>query len=220
MLMTEMTHELLEIIRHAHIVDDDNIDLRLLEQFIRIQRSFWITNTMDKSQRVNESNAQDFVFELSRINSSTDSILQSDDSILRSIDEIPEFISNRINKGVILIDSPDLLNPSFSMVSIGRMPWVGSSRHNGQSIFVSLYSQNIYARYGKNALSDLALTKLRVKGYFEDPEDVPGFDIDIMEYPISGKIWALVKDAVLKTDLRELITKPVDKINDADGTEL
>ena len=50
MLRSEITYAILELIRNGSIVDDDRLDLRLIEEFIRAKRVEFINQMVDSTK--------------------------------------------------------------------------------------------------------------------------------------------------------------------------
>lgn len=209
MLLKEISYLILEELRAAHIVDDDNIDIRLLEQLIKQKRAQYIRNQYSNTKEVDVSTLQELV--LSTTLEST-----GDTKILRSSSILPKIINH---KGVNLIDnlfSSDKLGIQFTEVPFARLPYVGNGLFNNRFIHVA-YEHDGYLYFKAKADSHKLLSTCVISAVFEDPEDVTGFDVDTDEYPIAMWMVESIKNDVIQKDYRTLITSPNDTLNNANG---
>ena len=88
MKLDEIAFDLLEIIREAKIVDDERISKRLLYHWIHTQRSLFIKRELSKGRSIDDNILQDYVADLSLVDTSKDTNVPSGEYYLMSAREL------------------------------------------------------------------------------------------------------------------------------------
>lgn len=172
--LNQVTYELLDLYR-TKITKTDDIDLREIKRWVRLQRSLWLRNEYSKSRDVDDSVEQDLGavkmlyrnadFSLSS-NSGTTST-----SILISKLPIPTTIE-LYDKSCFTRVSPvtRLEYNLLPFVQITRFPFVGSGRFNSNQIFAFQYNSyvGVYCKGNNSLLADIYTNGLNITGVFED----------------------------------------------------
>ena len=217
-----MAYDLWLTIRSGRIVDDDDIDLRLIKFWIRNSRAVWIKNELSKNRPIPQRFIQDIndgCVSLERADINLCPLLSVGCTILRTAIEIPNTIEVQ---GVPTLTrvGPTLSNQgTFHIVPYERTPYVGEGRFSKNFIFAFWKDNRIYLATKGTSLAYTGMKKINIRGVFVDPEIVPGYDAT-KDYPISEALWVYLKDIIIKTDVSTLLGTIGDIRNDAaDNTQ-
>lgn len=208
MILKEMSYEILTIIRGGAIVDDERIDLRLLNDLIKQYRRQFIEENSKGSQTLPESLRQHTSFDISVIDHTTYSRMET-------VDKIPVISVNRFGPMIEEIYSPYVDEYPFTVVNRTALRYSGNGKFNQGIIFVSYDNNKLYFKYKNEGFNNM--TKISVAAIFSEPEDVPGFAVDTDEYPMDLDVFNYCKDMIKKHDLKLLLAQYSDETNDADG---
>jgi len=204
MTLPEISHLLLTELRAGRVSDDEDIDIRVLNELVHIKRALFIKNEVNKGRPVAMSWMQSFEVPLDYIGSN---FLVSN--------TIPKFIE--ANQGPLIneITSIDKTILPFSIVPYSRLRFVGNGRFNKDFLYVSWIDDKLYFNSGEP--QHKLLEKCNVRGVIANPTEVTGYNIDTSEYPISNGLVEYIKNSMFDTDFRAMLTAISDDINDADG---
>lgn len=224
-----MTHqkavnELRLVIRQQNLYDDDQLDDRLLKDWVNNQRALWLRNEMNKPRSVDEQIIQTLgavALEVSDRTSLPSYITGY--HILQTDTDIPKTIELNNGDGLIEVAPVDRIAYPFSYVPLQRFRFSGNGKWNTNIIFATRYEQRILVMSKGDQSFAKYLRYLRIRGVFEDPEAVANFThisgeacySDSDDYPMNRWMWIYIREEILKANFRELITAPTDKVNDA-----
>jgi hypothetical protein len=201
MTLNQLTYELRLIIRQLNLYDDDKLDDRLLKHWIHNQRALWIRNEMNKPRSVDEQIIQTLPCIALEIadRSGTPSY-----SVLQTTQDIPKLIELNYGDGIIEIGPVDSLAIPFSYINLQKARFAGNGLWNKNMIYVIKYHNQIllFSKGIKNFHKYLRYIRLR--GVFENPEDVAAFKhidgttcySDLDDYPINRWMWNFVRDKI------------------------
>ena len=214
MTLREVSYALLEIIRNAHIVDDERIDLRLLDQFVTSKRAEWISTNKLVSAH-NEDLRQTMWVDME-----VDSIGHNP-SILQSVNLLPTFIENRYGPLIDEIRGENHMAPAFTVVPFDRIRWGNSGYFNQNNILASIHGKRVYLKSANEGFK--IIEKVKIEGIFENPLEIldsngdPQLTPSIGIYPINGELFDFIKDEILRKDIAFMLRLPSDEVNDATG---
>jgi len=208
MKLRDISYELLMIARGSHITDDDRIDLRLLESFIKQYREDYIVNLNRVSKMIPEVFVQSTIVPLEMVTTNSYKTLES-------VDIIPKLVTGRFGPLIAGIYSDKVMEFSYTIVNRNQLRFSGNGRFNGFAIFVSYFNNKLNFKYiddGFNLMTDVDLAAV-----FANPSIVPGFDEDVDDFPLDLSCVNFIKDAFFKSELKLLLQLPSDEVNSADG---
>lgn len=214
MTLRDLSYAILEIIRNAHIVDDERIDIRLLDQFINTKRSELISkNNMYDAH--NEDLRQSMQVDLSDYSST------NAQHVLRSDNTLPTFIVDKYGPLIDEIRGLDHSAYNFTVVPFDRLRWCGNGFFNQYNIFASMHGKRLYLKSKDESFK--LIGSVIIEGVFNNPLEVLDENGDLQitpesgNYPINGELFNSIKTEILKTDISFMLRQVSDEINDADG---
>jgi len=215
MLLKEIAYDILETIRHAHLVDDDDIDKRLIYNWIHNQRALWIKRKLDAGFYKDVNLLQEYVYTLEIVDTST--VYNSYAKIQRTTIDTPAFIELKFGNTLSEVSSPDLMYQPFSVVGFDALRYSGNRDFITNEIFAAERDNKIWIKYGKGHISPFTIKKISVQGILQDPTQLPGFVIATSTYPINRSIIDFMKDAIINSNLRTVLSTQADVVNDGKG---
>lgn len=234
MTLTEMIYEVWEILRR-NIVDDDEIDERLIKKMIIDQRQLWLSNTLSKGE-LNENgaggSASGALWGYERyIQTIEGAELESflcDNSVApcidtmylcRTIELVPDMLTLKGYPAVVrLLPYDCFFDIKIEFNSFDRARYGGNGKFNTNQVF-SFYRDGLLYFACKDSTTIDALQYITIDGIFADPTEVPNWDDDTSRFPIDGKIWEYMLPAIIEK-LSIKLKGFEDKTNDSEDQEL
>lgn len=198
-------YDLLNIIRGGKITDDEPISERQIEFWIHQYRSKLIKQDIDKGKFVNSDYIQDFA----NVDGSALLIvpeLQETRTIYRTDVQIPKTLDFNYKSGITFIG--DVEGNEIQLVPFPRATWQKHKKYTSKDILAYLKNRYIYLE------NHNGLQYLRLRGIFELPTEIPGFNLD-SKYPIPINMLDTLKAMILKQELGIEYASPSDDENDA-----
>lgn len=227
MTQEKAINELRLVIRQQNLYDDDQLDDRLLKDWVNNQRALWLRNEMNKPRSVDEQIIQTLgCVPLEVADKTSCPAYLTGYHILQTNVDIPKTIELNNGDGIIEVGYVDKIAYPTSYVTLQRFRFSGNGRFNSNIIFTARHGQRILLMSkGDQSHADY-LRYLRIRGVFEEPEAVANFThvtgeacySDSDDYPMNRWMWIYIREEILKANFRELISAPTDKINDASET--
>jgi len=206
MLLKEITYSILELLRKGSIVDDEPLDIRLIEFFVRSKRAEYVQSIVDKGVPLGEQFYQYIETDVTK-----DS--EPNQLILKTTDSFPKVISNREGNTIKEVASLDLIQYIFTLVNNNRFRYSGNGRFNSNIIYVTYRDNTLY--FTSSSKIHLHLTTILVKTVLEDPKDDESFDEETNEYPISLQCYEYIKEAIMKEDIKMFMSGIPDTENNS-----
>ena len=208
--------------------DDTNIDRRSIKWYIKNKRATLIYNQLIKGI-VHSSNYKQSIpcleLELVDVLLSDCCIGLSDGcQVLRSVEKIPTRLYIR-GKDDLVVKPLNVFNYKFNHLS-DHTKWIvsGNGKFNSRDIFTVVIDDYLYVKSTDKNIAKLLGKYVYVEGIFDDPESLrdfttcdtnrPCFSED-EEYPIEDWMIDVIKQEIIKSDLRYALSIPEDKSNDA-----
>ena len=219
--LTAIAYDILSTVRQLH--DDSDIDIRLIKQWIKNSRSVWITNELNKFKPV----PPDFIQDLGCADLVAEDVslcgLNTCCKILRTNLTMPVFLTAGSEPAITRVGPTLLDRGSFRIIPYERVPFIGSGRYNQNSIYTFLYNEYIYVASNSNSFDFLGMRKINIRGVLADPEDAARFVdgsgnlcyTDSSNYPITDRLVTYLKDIVIRTDIKIMLSLLPDKFNNA-----
>lgn len=215
MILKDIISLLNEVIRNAHVVDDERIDPRLWQDFIMLKRNQFIKNHLNEKQYVELNTLQTERLTLTPYDSSLDIAgISLGNTILRTA-EVPKMIEYRVGPAIYELSAADLISPTIANVPFDRLRWCGNGVVNKHMLFAAFYDNRFYVK--SNSEIEKPLMYLNVRAIFADPTQVSTFVVDTDDYPVNEYMIEYMKNAILQSDIEPLLKTPSDDTNNADG---
>lgn len=222
-------YEIWELVRKK-IVDDDEIDIRLIIQLITDQRKLAISNSINKggaSSDGTESSSgsgydggweqyvQSMSLDMSKvICTPTDYFCVEEVNLWKSTTEFPTTLTIGRRPAVMRVapcDGDCFIKGPIIFSSHDRGRFVGNGRFNNRQIVAFIRDNHMWFMTKDDYVVDPQT--ICIDAIFEDPTEVPGFNPDEDEFPI-GKNWPYMMANIIKY-LDHKLASTQDRINDA-----
>lgn len=225
MTLQQAINQLRLDIRRQKLYDDDQLDDRLLRDWVKDQRSLWLRNEMNKPRSVDEQIMQTLgCVPLEVADKTSCPAYLTGYHILQTTLDMPKTIELNNGDGIIEVGYVDRIAYPSSYVTLQRLRFSGNGKFNKQIIFTARYGQRMLVKIAGGSQSyGNYLRYLRIRGVFEDPEEVANFThvsgepcySDDDDFPMNRWMWNYIKEAIKQANFKELVTAPTDEINDA-----
>lgn len=218
MLRDEITYAILELIRAGSVVDDEKIDLRLINEFIRSKRVEFATIMSDSTKVLPEH-----FYQYITITSKTPLFTGTPTEKVYKLADMPKVVCSRSLPLITEITSASatdgyvaVLDLPYKLVNPQAFKYSGNGRFNSNWIFATYRDNDLIVKSKGASLP--SITRFVIKAVFEDPEDVSGFDVEVDDYPVSKQGFEYIKNAILTTDLKIFVSAESDTTNDSSGS--
>lgn len=215
-----ISYMILEMLRDNHIVDDENLSILMIENWVNMKRDQYIRNSLSTNPNdridLNLYQSMDVAVTVGNVigvgnypyvNSTTQL-----SKIVTSSTAIPNIIEGKNGPLVLTIESADLMKLPFSLVDYDELRFVGNGKFNSGLIYGALRDNKLYFKY--NAFFD-TYTTVKLKAVFNDPREVTGFDSAVTRYPANEGLVEYIKNGIFDKDIRMILVGKADEINDA-----
>lgn len=211
MTLDKMIYEVWEEVRR-NIVDDDEIDKRLITELINDQRATWVENNLNKGESFGRYSQSLGTITLTVVPATYDQTTDLDRGMLVSVETIPTPIYLD-GKPLFAVTPLSIDGFTFKYVDPQTVWALGSGKFNLRQIFYTLIDGHLMF-LAKRSVNFELLKNIHVEVIAENPTDVTGFSSSTSTYPISGKIWTYMREQVVKALVRK-IQSTEDKINNS-----
>ena len=178
--------------RQNNISESEDLNRNQVEQWCIQYRSFLIKQDIDKGRDMNQSYIQEISSIPLSMTKYTNNI-QSSRNVLKTDSKIPTTIDFHFKSGIVEVT--DLFGNPMQLMSDKRAMYQQDRRHTGGDTVC--YQKNGYIYVVGNDL----LQYLNVRGIFQNPFDVPGFNSADIEYPMPANMIPLMKELILTKEL-------------------
>jgi hypothetical protein len=220
----EILYSIFEVLR-AHLADDEDIDVRQLESFIKDYRANFLKQRFDKNPFNIDSSCIQNTGVLSVIKEDSSSLLHtlpanlSGRYVMRTDKLVPTTVRRTGKVGTLLhIGSADKLDSSFSITDYETAIESGFGRFNRAEIFAFPYNGYIY--FISKSDDFKTIYNVVIRGVFTDPEEVYNLNNTNLytgneNYYTPRDLKRYIEASILKDKYGILINPPVDNVNDA-----
>ena len=227
MTLEQISYMILEGIRAHNIVDDENIDIRLIDAWVQLKRIQYLRNVIKNPfERVSLINYQVYPITVGVVDITPVSEYPFDNTldpnrqlmkIIKSTTTVPTIIESNSGPLVYSVETTDQMKFSFSFVDYDYLKVAGNGRFNSSLVFAAIRDSYLYLKY--NAIFDglSPIISLNLRAVFTDPTVIPGFDRSATEYPCSGEVIEYIKNGIYDKDLKVALTTKADTENNANG---
>jgi hypothetical protein len=205
--LRSIIYDLLHIIRGAKIADDEPISERQLENWIHQYRAKLLKQDLDKGKYLNP----DYIQEYQDEDGNPLSIVPNEQelrTVYRTSVQIPKTIDLNYKSGIIYLG--DVNGNRIQLVPEARVNFQQYKKITSNSTIAYLKDRYVYL-YNHNGLQ-----YIRLRGVFEIPTEIPGYDLDEDKYPIPVNLLPTLKEMILKNELGIIYKAPNDDENDTE----
>lgn len=222
MTLTEIAYMCLEQIRSNKIVDDEEIDLRLIKDWIKLKRATFLKNKSNTNHRINLNNVQYQPFTIEKINTIVtpvafpfaDTTIQKY-TIFKSIETIPGIVEGKLGPLILDLSNNDINKLNYKVVSFDNLRFTGNGLFNSKLVYAALRDEYIYLQQKSDDTFLSANLNCIIGAVFNNPADVTGFDADISDYPCSLDVIEYIKNAIYDTEFKVWLNSKEDELNNA-----
>lgn len=209
-------YQIWEMIR-ANIGDDDSLDERLIGAWLDGARSIWLTNELNKGN----------------VNRQCEQVLGTNGYVSLQLVDIAAPLSTTVpvkvttisipktieteKMSTLIVTSPDFSSKAYKLIKIDDLRYIGNSRFNKEAIVCFRLEDKVYMFCpDPNNHEFKLLNKIKIRGYFDDPSSVIGFNEETDEYPISERLFSYLKNEIVKNNYKFEVEKLDDIHNNSD----
>lgn len=213
--LNEMVYDVLETLR-AHLVDDDDIDPRQIEAFVKDYRAQFLKQKIGRAVFGKDQSMVQYIPNLAteKVNASSIPGVDHTNTLIRTVSDIPTTIPRmEYANSMLSISSPNKLAQSFTICSHDEAISSGYGRFNKDEIFAFPYDKQWYL-YSRGENFKLIYT-INMYGIFNDPQEV----YELMGETFTGDedfytprdIKGLIVNTILRDKYKIIVNQPVDK---------
>lgn len=203
------------------VSDDTALDDRLIIQFINKQRSLWIRNELNKSRTVDANILQNVTSSIELCNNIETLNVPVGYKLYKTTIPIPSFIELHYRSAieqVIPLYSQDKFSQSkvrpFKIIDYTSSMYVGHGKFTRGLVFAYYLNDRIYVLIPEKGFFN-EFEGIVITGIFENPNLVPGFNIESSRYPLSSFMWNYIKGTIIQQDLRNFYVNIQDPSNNS-----
>ena len=220
--LNHISYMILEMIRENHIVDDENLSILMIENWINMKRDQYIRNSLSTNPNdridLNLYQSIDVTVAVGNVTNNGNYPYSNNTTqltkIVTSSTTIPNIIEGKSGPLVLSVESADLMKLPFSLVDYDELRFVGNGKFNNNLIYGALRDNKLYFKY--NPFFD-TYTTVKLKAVFNDPREVSGFDVSSSRYPANEGLVEYIKNGIFDKDIRMVLGGKTDTVNDASG---
>lgn len=209
MTLERFSYYLLELLRQGHLVDDDRMDIRLIEDFIVVKRADYLRSIIDRNWGISENVKQYLEFTLEQVS-------DGKSNILSTVENVPTLLNTRFGLSFSNLSGNDTTSYMFSYAIPNRFrKSVGSGKFSGNIVYYTYLNDKILLK-SKNDLFRL-ISGIKVDAVLEDPRKASDYDVKIDRFPIDEDGIEYIKNAITGEDFRVFLSGVEDEVSDGSG---
>jgi len=216
----ELAYDILETLR-AHLTDDEDIDIRQIESFVKDYRADFLKQRFDKNPFMIDASSIQILedIDVTKVDSSCVSGYTTGEYLMRTNITIPDTVRRKGKIGSLLhISSADKLGGSFTITNYGTAIESGHGRFNRDEIFAFPYDGYIYFFSRGDAFK--LIYNVNIQGVFTDPAAAYAISADTTVYTGNENYYTprdlkrYIVNSILKDKYKIMVNQPVDNIDD------
>lgn len=203
-----------------NVSDDTVLDDRLLAHFIHKQRALWIRNELNNGRSVDSNITQEYITTITPATLSEIDGVPQGYSAYKTSTVLPRTVELHFRPALELVtpvytetDYSYKIKP-FKIVDYNSAQYVGNGKFSKGKIFVYPENELLYVLIPDYGFYE-AFSSIKIKGIFENPEEVSGYEFETSKYPLSLHMWNYIKGTILNEDLRQFYVSNEDSINNS-----
>ena len=203
-----------------NVSDDTVIDDRLLAHFIHKQRALWIRNELNNGRTVDSNITQEYTAAITAATLPEVDGIPEGYTVYKTSTTLPRTIELHYRPAIEHV-TPIYSNSDYSykikpfkVVDFSTAQYVGNGKFSKGKIFAYPENELLYILIPDEGFYE-AFTSIKIKGIFENPEEVSGYVFETSKYPLSLHMWNYIKGTILNEDLRQFYVSNEDPINNS-----
>lgn len=205
---------------NPHLVDDEQVDIRQVKDWIIDYRATYIRNKLNEGKQLDYSISQTIPkLNLEFVKTSFDK-----SKLFKTIESIPAIIGLKYKSAIMRIGPSDITIPSYKITEdIKEVAFLGNGRFNQNHIFTYLDSAYIYVKTRDPLFPIQIDNKLSITAVFANPRDLgqyrdennkPVYSDVHTEFPINREMKTYIDAEIISKKFRVTESSNPDKIND------
>lgn len=197
---------ILEQISSNAISDNQEIDSRLIEDWIKMKRATLLRQKPRADIGLNNIQLCEITmgaatnsYSGTKLPYPFSNTTTQKYSLHTSIADVPRILEDDFGPILLGLYSSDKLKLPYSFKPYDEFLFTGNGRFNNNLVFMALNNHRLVAKSNSQITSD---PKIFISAIFEDPESVAGFDVDTMDYPCSLDIIEAIKMTIFDKDFK------------------
>ncbi len=216
--LNEIVYDVLETVYAGKISDDSTVAEELVQYFIINDRSKLIREDQGKGRSLSNNIVQTLpCVPVIEVNASECCSIITDCTMYRTEQPLPRFIELYQKDLITKVSGVDIMSKGWNIIPYHRAIYAGAGRWTRDTTKVFLKNDFLYIMNPPGVLA-----KISVSGVFEDPRAAAQFANcdgtqcynDDMQFPISAWMIPIIKDMVLKNDMRIIASNMLDEKGD------
>lgn len=217
--LNKIIYNIKNLVRGGNQSDNERLTDRQIEYIVNYYRNILIKRDLDKNKSINPDVVQDLgCIDLVLVDPSECCDLDIDCKVLRTSVKIPKTIELNQRNLLTYIGSVDKTH-SYSQIDSARVRWSNNNKYISKEPKVYYLNNYIYVLNAKE------LTKISVRGIFEDPKEAASFSqcngdpcfTNDSKYPMAEWMLQPMFDMIMKGELKVGAYGRTDEANDASG---
>lgn len=222
MTFDHISFMILEMLRDNHIVDDENLSILMIENWVNMKRDQYVRNSLstNPNDRIDLS-----LYQTMNVIVDTDIVTDAGDypyinstaqsyEFVESTTTIPNIMEGKNGPLILSVESQDVMKLPFTMVDYDELRFVGNGKFNRNLIFGAIRDNKLFFKY--NDFFETYNTVI-LRAVFTDPREVTGFDSSTTRYPANEGLIEYIKNGIFDKDIRMILGGKSDTVNDASG---
>lgn len=203
------------------IIDDYEIDIRQVKEWILDYRVTFLKNILDSGKRIDPSITQTIPnLKLEFVKTGYDK-----SRIFRTKESIPDIISLKYRSGLLRVGPTDLTIPSYRITdNLSEVPFLGNSRFNQHMSFSYITGGHINIKTKDPLFPIEEGNEISVTAVFTDPRELHKFldengkpiysDVHI-DFPMSKEMKTYIDKTIIREKFRVVESSITDRENNA-----
>lgn len=220
MTLNQISYDLLSLVTHGEVTDDNSLSLLQLEFWVATTRAELIRQSYNKGQSINSDVAQTIsCLKVIQIDASECPCEITGCTILRTEREVPTMVETNQMNLLMQVSSNLIGSKPFTIIPYSRAAYINKSKFGKLGTKVFLHNRYLYI------LTDTYIESINVTGVFNDPKELAAYKSCSGEpcysedsyYPISAHMINTLKRMIMDTNFKVYMNTKEDTKNDAHG---
>lgn len=215
--LNQIAYNILNSLRGGRTTSSEHISIEQVKYVVKYYRALFIRR--DAQRNVNRLSLfeQDLRYiDVEKVDSAEDDDVTSGNLIVKTIKRLPTPVRLKRSPAFTYIGSIGKQDHPIPLIDSIRAPWQGYGKYTSKDVFATFRDGRIYIN------NDITISKLHVRGVFEDPEQVhkftreSGFDLydEDSPFPISTDMLEGITKGLLQGELSLMVETPTDTTTD------
>lgn len=228
MTLNDYAYKIWNLIR-PRIIDDENLDIRDIKDWIVSQRALFLRNEFNKRRTIDDSLVQSLGCVELEVVGTGECPEFTGCTMLKTKKEIPVPIQLHNDVAITRVGYTDLTRKGFPLIKdLNELNVNGSGRFNYNQIYAIRIGNHIFLKLSNDNPMQSALKFINIRGVWEDPREVANFqEADgktcyndaITPFPINGWYEDYLEGAIVQYKANIALQGNTDPINDGEAID-